>query len=237
MALTTATIEAIPYILVDGRPAVVGDQLIIAIDQEAFPGATDILATITSVTSGTFPRRDCPTQLECGTAYEVEFDDSMLPEGLSELRMCDVASVVAASCCRLLERVEPIKVRLQTQNITETNYYTQLRVPEDIDIYAVAFTIDEWPSIYSLPGTFGDVDVNLGVSAVGGNTYASDVSGTDTTLLRATPETWKKTTLASPVRIEAGRQIYVQVTDNGSTNASGDPHGLGVWLYYRLASE
>lgn len=232
--LTTAVITVAPHLLCEGRPAEAGDQVIVFIDQDQFSDASDILATITDVAQVTTSVRGCETRLACAQSLTVEFDDSMLPEGLSELLNCHISSIRCASCCAVWKRIEHIKVVLQPDAITETAYYTQVRIAEDYDLYGFAVFVDNWPSVYGEDPPHLDVDVKLQVSDVGGNSATTDVSGATITLLRATPETWKKNTLSSPVRLDAGRQLYLTVTESGG---AVPPEGLGVILYFRLASD
>jgi len=234
MALTTAVITVAPHLLCEGSPAQVGDQVIIAIDQSQFDGAEDILATITEVEQVTTTVRGCESQLTCAQSLTVEFDNSMLPEGLSELLNCHISSIRCASCCAVWKRVDHIAIVLQPNVITETAYFTQMRLAEDYDLYGFAVAVAEWPSVYGIAGPHLDVSMKLQVSNVGGNAATTDVSGASITLLRATPETHKKNTFASPVRIDAGRQIYLTVTESGGTVP---PEGLSLILYFRLASD
>lgn len=231
-----ATLTLVPYLLCSGTQAVSGDVVIITLDPLAFPDASPITATIVSTETVQTPVRDC-AEIECGTSYVVEFDDSQLPEGLSELRNCDVQMIRCSDCCERMQRLEYLKVVLQSAHIDDTDTYTQLRATEDLDLYGIATWIDFWPSVYGVPGTHTDVVFNLGVSSVGGNSYSADIAGTQVTMLRATPETWKNTTFPAPIRIEAGRQLWVRVTDDGSTDDSVRPYGLGITLKYKLASE
>lgn len=234
MALTTAVITVSPHLLCSGTPAVVGDHVTIVVDPAQFEDAEDIVGEITSTEEVTTSVRGCQTQLTCGIAYTIEFDDSLLPDGLSELLNCHVLSIRCADCCSQWKRIEHIKVVLQPDAITETAYYTQVRIAEDYDLYGFAVFVDNWPSVYGEDPPHLDVDVKLQVSDVGGNAATTDVSGASITLLRATPETFKKNTFASPVRIDGGRQIYLTVTESGG---AVPPEGLGVILYFRLASD
>ncbi len=234
MALTTAVITVSPHLLCSGTPAVVGDHVTIVVDPAQFEDAEDIVGEITSTEEVTTSVRGCQTQLTCGIAYTIEFNDSLLPDGLSELLNCHVLSIRCADCCSQWKRVDHIAIVLQPDSITETAYFTQMRLAEDYDLYGFAVAVAEWPSVYGIAGPHLDVDVKLQVSAVGGNAATTDVSGASITLLRATPETHKKLTFASPVRIDGGRQIYLTVTESGGPVP---PEGLSLILYFRLASD
>lgn len=228
----TLTIE--PHILCDGAPARIGDSVIIELDQTKFPDASNIPGEITDIEDTTAQRRGCATELVCGKSYDIIIDDSTLPDGVETIENCDVTFVGCASCCDLWNRMEHFKVVLQPNDIATGDYYTQIRAVEDLDIYRLGVWLDTWPSVYGDPGPHTDVVLKMRVSAVGGNTPTADVSGVTLTLLRATPEVIKNVTLASPVRIEAGRQIYLTVTDDGG---SVPPKGLGGVMYFRRANE
>jgi hypothetical protein len=234
MALIQADITISPHLLCSGSPAISGDRVVIVVDPAQFEDAEDIVGEIVATEQVTTPVRGCETELTCGIAYAIEFDDSLLPDGLSELLNCHVLSIRCADCCSLWKRLEHIKVVLQPSAITETAYYTQVRIAEDYDIYGFAAFVDNWPSIYGETAPHLDVELKLQVSVVGGNSASIDVTDAEITLLRATPETFKKNMFASPVRIDAGSQIYVTVTESGGTVP---PEGLGIVLYYRLASD
>lgn len=234
MADITILIDVAPHLLCSGSLARVGDSVIIEVDQDKFDGASNIPGEISEIEDVQVLRRGCDTELVCAKRYSIVIDDSALPEGASTIENCDVADIWCADCCELWNRMEHIKVVLQSVGITVGDYYTQVRAVEDMDIYGIGVWIDNWPSVYGDPGPHTDVDAELGVSSVGGNAYSSSVAGTQTTLLRGTAETFKKTMLASPVRIDAGRQIYLKVTDDGGAI---EPNGLGVVLYFRRANE
>lgn len=234
MALTTAVITVSPHLLCSGTPAVVGDHVTIVVDPAQFEDAEDIVGEITSTEEVTTSVRGCQTQLTCGIAYTIEFNDSLLPTGLSELLNCHVLSIRCADCCSQWKRTELVKVVLQPDDVLATEYYTQIRIPEDWDVWGVAFWIDSWNSAYGEPDPITDLTAHLMVSDVGGNSATTDIAGTEATILRATPETYKKASLAAPVRIDAGRQLWVHVTANGG---NAPAVGLGVAIYFRLASD
>jgi len=234
MALTTAVITVAPQILCQGTAAVVGDKVTIVVDPAQFAEAEDIVGEITATEEVTTSVRGCQSQLTCGIAYTIEFDDSLLPDGLSELLNCHVLSIRCADCCSQWARTELVKVVLQPDDVLASEYYTQLRVPEDWDIWGVAFWNDAWNSAYGQPSPITDLTAHVMVSDVGGNSATADIAGTEATILRATPETYKKVALSSPIRIDAGRQLWVNVTANGG---NAPAIGLGVAFYYRLASD
>lgn len=234
MALIQADLDAAPWVLCAGTPAVVGDKLIVVLDPEQFPDAEDIVAEIVATEQVTTNPRGCTTEATCATRYTVEFDNSLLPDGIVTLQNCYVEALRCADCCEVWARTELVKVVLQPDEVIISEYYTQLRLPEGWDISGVAFWIDSWTSAYGEPDPITDLTAHLMVSDVGGNSPTSDIAGTDVTLLRATPETYSKLTLPSPIRIDAGRQLWVSVTANGG---NAPAVGLGVAIYFRLASD
>lgn len=233
MALIQAELDAAPWVLCQGTPAVTGDTLIIVLDPEQFPDAEDIVAEIVDTEQVTTNPRGCSTSAVCSTRYTVEFDDSLLPEGIVTLQNCYVGALRCADCCEVWRRQEIVKIILQPDALTEADFYTQIRTPEIWDLYGWAVTLDFWPDTYGAPLPLLDVTVRLRISDVNGNSATTDIAGSDITLLRATPELYSKITFPSPIRIPAGSQLYVEVVENGGTTP---PEGLGAHFFYRLPS-
>ena len=235
MADIQVTIVVAPQLLCHGTEARIGDKVIIVLDDEKYPDSSQISGEITGISETKATKRGCPDgDTVCAKEYEITIDDSSLPDGVTTIATCDVDDIWCADCCELWNRMEHVKVILQPEEVSIDSFYTQIRAVEDLDIYKVGIWIDEWPSVYGDPGPHTDLVSNLNVSIVGGNSASADLAGTETVLLRDDAETFKITPLATPIRIEAGRQIYLKVTDDGGTVP---PKGLGIVIFYRRANE